>query len=471
VLDIDLGVSNIKYKLRTKLSLSYLLITLICVASISIFANIFLEKQFREYVIKNQNVKNQEIMNMISNQYGQDNKWNYDYISNIGMNALESGIIIKVKDSKGKIIWDATKHNTGLCNQMIEQMAQNMNSRYSNWQGKYTETKYPIVQVFKQIGTLEIGYYGPFYFDDNDLKFINNLNWFLIAIAVFAFVISLFFGTLMAKRISNPISRVIKSAELIAKGYYGDCIPEKSNTREIHDLTETINNLAETFENQDKLRKRLTSDVAHELRTPLTTLQSHMEAMIDGVWEPNIERIKSCHEEILRINRMVGDLENLEKIESDNIVLDKTEFDIAELTRNIITNFESDFVKKNIKIMYESEEQLIMADKDKISQVIVNLLSNSLKYTEKGGKVKVYISGDKDKVQLIVKDTGIGIPKEDLQYIFERFYRADKSRNRLTGGSGIGLAITKAMVEAHNGSIEVQSKLNEGTEFTIKMDK
>jgi len=466
-----LGVSDIKYKLRTKLSLSYLLITLFCVGAISIFANIFLEKQFREYVIKNQDSKNKEILNMITNEYFKNGKWNYDDISSIGMNALEGGVIIKVKDVQSKTIWDATVHNSGLCNQMITHMSQNMNSRYGDFEGKYTETTYPIMNILKQVGTLQIGYYGPFYFDDNDLRFINTLNYFLIGIALFSFVISLLLGTIMSRRLSSPISRVISSSKMISNGYFEDRITQKSNIIEIHDLISTINNLAETFKNQDKLRKRLTSDMAHELRTPLTTLQSHFEAMIDGVWEPNVERIKSCHEEILRINRMVGDLENLAKIESENIVLDKTEFDLSELTQKIIMNFESDFAKKNIEIIYKGKEQFINADKDKISQVLINLLSNVLKYTGEGGRVNVTISGIKNKVKITVKDTGEGISEEDLPYIFERFYRVDKSRNRLTGGSGIGLTIVKAIVDAHNGSIKVNSKIGEGTEFIVELLK
>jgi len=258
---------------------------------------------------------------------------------------------------------------------------------------------------------------------------------------------------------------------MISRGYYGSRIEEKSGTKEIAQLTETINNLAETLENQENLRKRLTADVAHELRTPLATLQSHIEAMIDGIWEPDAERLKSCHEEIMRISRLVGDLEKLAKYESENLVLIKTDFDISELIRHIMKNFENNFANKGIEIKFTGRKEVVTADRDKISQVIVNLLSNALKYTQNAGTVQVTVNGTHDAVEIKVKDTGIGIPPEDLPHIFERFYRADKSRNRLTGGAGIGLTITKAIIDAHGGSINVTSRVGEGTEFIVSLPK
>ncbi|RJR06287.1 HAMP domain-containing protein [Candidatus Parcubacteria bacterium] len=460
-----------KFSLRTKLSLSYVFVALVCVFLISVLTNVFLEKHFKEYVIQNQERKNKEVVSLISQQYKPDGKWDIEVIENIGINALEQGMIIRVVDSSDKVIWDATVHNNGLCQQMIAHMAYNMSSRYPNWRGGYIENKYPITYNLGEVGRVEVGYYGPYYFNDNDLAFITTLNKLLISVGVFSLFLSLLIGALMARRLSTPISRVISTARMISKGYFGDRTMEKSSTREISQLTETINNLAETMEKQEVLRKRLTADVAHELRTPLATLQSHMEAMIDGIWKPDTERLKSCHEEIMRIKRMVGDLEKLAKYESENLILNKTNFDISELIQHIIQNFETDFMNKNIDIRFFGEEEVVFADKDKISQVMINLLSNALKYTPQGGAVEVVVKGVEDITEINVKDTGNGIPPEDLPHIFERFYRADKSRNRLTGGAGIGLTITKAIVEAHKGKIQVQSRLNEGTEFIVLLPK
>jgi len=461
----------LKFSLRTKLSLSYIAVALIMIFLISIFTNFLLESQFKNYIIKQQNQKNNEIVTLITQQYKEDNGWNREVIENIGLNALEQGMIIKVKDKADNVIWDATLHNNGLCIQMMSHMEQNMNSRYPNFNGGYVENKYPAMKDSKSIGSIEIGYYGPFYFTDNDLSFINTLNRALLAVGVFSLILALLLGAIMAKRLSKPISRVITTAEQISKGFFGGRILEKSNTKEILQLTGAINNLAETLEKQETLRKRMTADVAHELRTPLTTLQSHMEALIDGIWKPDIERFKSCHEEIMRITRMVGDLERLARLENENVILDKSEFNISELTKRVTQNFEADFNNKSIEVNVIGEDEMIFADKDKISQVLINLFSNALKYTEQGGKLDITVNGTDGAVEIKVKDTGQGISPEDLPYIFERFYRADKSRNRMTGGAGIGLAITRAIVDAHKGSITVHSEINKGTVFIITLPR
>lgn len=461
-----------KYSLRTKLSLSYVTVVLISVLLISVITNLLLDKHFKDYIIENQERKNKEIVSQINQQYKTGGKWDTEAIGDICINALEQGMIIRITDSSGKIIWDAKLHDNAQCEQMLAHMAQNMSSRYPNWEGKYVEDTYPVTNKLSEVGKVVIGYYGPYYFNDSDLEFINTINRSLIGVGAFSLILSFLFGSVMAKRLSMPISRVITTAQMISKGYFDDRIIEPSSTKEIAQLTETINNLAETLENQEVLRKRLTADVAHELRTPLATLQSHMEAMIDGIWKPDTERLKSCHEEIMRINRMVGDLEKLAKYESENLILTKTSFDILELIRHIIQNFENDFANKNIDIRFIGENEMtVFADKDKISQVIINLLSNAQKYTPQGGIVEVAIKGTYDVIEISIKDTGYGIPSEDIPHIFERFYRADKSRNRLTGGAGIGLTITKAIVEAHEGKIQVKSKINEGTQFIISLPK
>ena len=215
----------------------------------------------------------------------------------------------------------------------------------------------------------------------------------------------------------------------------------------------------------------MAADVAHELRTPLANLQSSMEAMIDGIWEPNGERLESCHEEIIRINRLVGDLEKLERFEAENATLSISEFDISELIQHILSNFETEFQKNRIQFQFSGKSEIINADRDKISQVVVNLISNALKYTLAGGHIEIEVTGTETAIELVVKDSGKGIPPEDIPYIFERFYRADQSRNRLTGGSGLGLTITKAIVESHKGKISVSSEIDKGTTFTVYLPK
>ncbi len=460
------------YSLKAKLSFSYLLVVILSMLFLSIITNIFLEKHFQKYVKQNQEQKNREIVNVINQHYRDNGQWNIDVMETIGVSALENGLIIKIKDVSGKIIWDATAHNNGMCQRIIEHMAQNSGRRYPYIKGDYTKIPYLVKYQERVVGEVQIGSYGPFYLNDNDLAFINTLNKLLIGVGFLAAVFALVIGGIMAKRLSAPISRVGGAAQMIAKGYFAERITEKSNTKEINQLIITINELAQTLAKQEELRKRLTADVAHELRTPAATLQSHLEAMIDGIWEATPQRLQSCHEEIIRINKMIGDLKKLAQYERDSLVLNKEEFDFFELIKRIINNFEREFLNKKISLELIGQEEMIYGDKDKLSQVIINLLSNALKYTSSAGKVEVSISSSQDKtLQIAIKDNGQGISPEDLPYIFERFYRADKSRNRATGGSGIGLTIVKTIVEAHQGRIEVQSDLQEGSCFIVSLPK
>ena len=454
--------------LKRKLSFSYILVALICVVLISILANFFLEKQFKNYVIQTHEHTSQNIINSLVQQYSSYG-WNKDVIETTGINALENEIILTVKDLSGKTIWNATSYNNGMCQAMLDHMSKNMMKLYPNWKGSYKQDEYPLMKNSQKIGTAIIGYYGPFYYSDRDLMFLSTLNRILISVGIISLCLALILGVIISGSLSRPILRVIESAEEISKGDYSTRINENSNIIEINNLTSTINNLAETLQNQENLRKRLTADVSHELRTPLTTLQSHMEAILDGIWEPTQDRINSCHGEIMRINRMVNDLEKLAEYEGENLILNKSEFNISEVVKNIMLNFENEYVSKEIDFIFNSRDIFICADKDKISQIIINLISNALKYTRQGGKVLIQVDNKNEYLELIVQDNGQGIPKEDLPYIFERFYRADKSRNRLTGGAGIGLTITKSLVEAHKGKITVESELNKGTTFKVSI--
>lgn len=457
-----------KYSLRAKLTFSYIFIILLLVSLIFFFTNVVLEKYFQNYIITQQEERNKEVVALINQQY-RDGIWNRDVIEDIGIYALENGLIVRVKDLKGNVIWDATVHNNGLCTQMLAHMAKNMESRYRNFDGEYVENPYPLYKEDREFGVVEIGYYGPFYFNDSDLDFINSLNKVLIGIGVLSVFFAVIFGTIMARRLSQPISRVIRATQIITKGDYRYRIAEESTTKEIGEMTSAINNLAETLEKQEALRKRMSLDVAHEFRTPIATLQSHLEAMIDGIWKPDVMRLKSCHEEVLRIGRMVRDIEQLAKFEGKNLILNKEPVDLSELIQTIVRNFESDFKNKGVELKITNNKCIVSVDRDKISQVIINLLSNALKYTSDGGIVEIKVMESDKDVAVIVRDNGSGIEEEDLPYIFERFYRADRSRNRNTGGSGIGLTIVKSLVEAHKGKIEVKSEPGKGTEFTVTL--
>lgn len=455
--------------LRFKLTASYLLVTFLTFILIGIFANSLLENQFEKYVVSNLNRKNTEIVATLKDRYtAWGKRWDVSGIENIGMSALGDGLIVRVSDAENKVVWDAMKHNSGMCAELLQRMAENMKSRSSGFHGGYTEKNFIITEHGKTVGQIAIGYYGPYFYTENDIAFLNTLNKMLIVAAAIAGILAFGLGTYMAGRLSTPISKAIRAAEQISEGNFQDRIAEKSTTTEIVELTQTINRLADTLGKQEQLRKRMTADVAHELRTPIANLQSHLEAMIDGIWKPDTERLSSCHDEAVRLAKIVGDLETLARYDGENMTLHKVYFELSALVRKISLGFQKQFQEKQIEFHLLESEQFLTADQDKVTQVLVNLISNALKYTTEGGKVEVKVEGDASAVRVRIKDSGIGIAEEDLPYIFERFYRADQSRSRATGGSGIGLAIAKSLTEAHGGRLLVTSVLGEGSEFVVE---
>lgn len=460
------------HSLRYKITMSFFLITITTFVLMGFLINSISEKQFKKYIIDDIEQKKELIVESLKNQYiSKGNTWDINAIENIGVSSLSSGLILRVKDPEGSVLWDAMTHNKGMCFEIIERMSKNMKSQYTGFKGGYTESNYNIIQDNKLIGTVAVGYYGPYYFTENDLAFLNTLNKLLILTTIVTGLFSVMLGLYTAKRISGPISRVIKKSEQISEGNYDGRIIEKSNTKEIIELTESINMLAEHLGRHESLRKQLTADVAHELRTPIANLQGHLEAMIDGIWPTDLNRLKSCHEETIRLTRIVNDLKSLARYEHESMTLNLELTNVYDCVMKTLNSFENEFRNKNIELITNISELSINADKDKLTQIMINLMSNAIKYTPEGGIIKVDVTENQDQVIMSVSDNGIGISEEDLPYIFERFYRVDKSRSRETGGSGIGLAIVKSLVEAHGGTVNVKSCYRSGSIFTIKLPK
>lgn len=240
-------------------------------------------------------------------------------------------------------------------------------------------------------------------------------------------------------------------------------------TQELVELSSAVNHMAESLERQETLRRRLTSDVAHELRTPVANVSLNLEMMLDEVWEPTKDRLQSCYEELGRISGIISDLEKLRQMETENMNLELEPVNLLELAQAVETAFEPDLKKKKLTCEVSEEAAAVMGDQRRLHQVIFNLVSNAVKYSTEGGTIQIRVKQEKHKAVLIVEDQGIGMAEEELPLIFERFYRTDLSRSRKTGGAGIGLAIVKAIVQAHQGTVTVTSKVGCGSRFTVTL--
>lgn len=461
-----------KISLKLKLTISYILLSLLLVGSLLIASNYFLEKRFQSYIIENQEKENKRIVELVADEFGENGTVpSSETLEKIGENALADGIILMVNNLESQELFCMSTLDSQVCDDMIQSMSDHMVSIYPNFNGEYTQKEYEIINNGVKVGTATLGYYGPFFYNDQDVQFLKILNKIFLFVSILSLIVAALLGYFMANRISRPIKKVIDKTKQIEKGNYKDRLEVSSRTKEINQLVNSMNSLAYTLNKQQESKKRMAGDYAHEFRTPLATLQLSLEAMIDGIWEPTTERLENCREEILRLARMISDIDKITEIENDILVLNKTQFDLADTVEKVILNFMPEMQAKNLSLETDLKKSFVYADKDKIIQVIINLLSNAIKYTDKNGKIKLTVKKHNNSSVLIVSDTGIGIAEEDLKNIFEYFYRTDKSRNRKTGGSGIGLAVVKAIVDAHEGTIETKSEPGHGSEFKVYLPK
>ncbi|KPU27300.1 histidine kinase [Caloranaerobacter sp. TR13] len=464
-------------KLRTRLILIILGATFLSIILVSIITNITLFRKFDIYMKDELTNRVNEIIGLIKYTYSIDNKWTEKNLNNISKSPLINGFDIVIKDLDGNIIFTHYMESDmfEMHNEMMGKMGYDMMRKMDRFMmggpmrtRNYVTKKYKIEVNGKDVAIAEIGYYGPFLVSKRELEFARGINNSIIYAAVISLFIAFILGIYSSKIISKPILKITRAANDIRRGNLDTKVLISNNITELQELSKSINHLAESLKEQESLRKRLTADISHELRTPLTILQSHIEAISDGIWEPTQERLNICKSEVVRLIKLVEQLKYLTDIEKHRITLEIKKINLSKLLNEIIESYKYQFQNKNIKLnSFVKENVFINADKDKVSQIIINILSNALKFTNPEGQVYVALEENEEKVSIIIKDTGIGIPKKDIPYIFERFYRSDKSRSRKTGGTGIGLTIAKTLVEAHNGRIEVESELGKGSKFTV----
>jgi heavy metal sensor kinase len=461
-----------KYSLKTQLSLNIALVALLTVALISVVSNIFIRRQFENYITERHRQRTQAILTDLERQYDAAARaWDGEFLHAIGMQALYDGYIVKIYNPRKETLWDAEAHDMTACAQMMEEISQKMRDRLPGGAGKFTTRDYDLTRDGQVIATVGISYFSPYFYSDDDFRFLDSLNVILVGSGVLSLLLAAAVGWFLARRLSDPIRKTAGVAKRMSGGDYGARMEEKTDTLELDELMRSVNQLALSLNRQEKLRKQLTADVAHELRTPLTNVATHIEAMLEGVWEPTCQRLASCHEEIRRIGKLVRDLENLARVESENFKLDKTQVDLLELAEKTLGYFEADIAARKLNVSVEGSRPKVWIDRNRFQQVLTNLFSNAVKYTPPHGALRVALSDAGGSVLLVVEDNGIGISENELPFIFERFYRADKSRTRSSGGSGIGLAVVKSIVTAHGGKVEVESRLNEGSRFRVTLPK
>lgn len=302
-------------------------------------------------------------------------------------------------------------------------------------------------------------------------SFLRAMNTALAVAAGAAFLAAVAISIFVTRRIVAPIQAMTRASARIADGGYGERVPVASQD-ELGQLATQFNRMAGALAQTEQIRRDLIADVAHELRTPLASLAGYMEGLLDGVIPAEPETFYRLHREAARLQRLVDDLQELSRAEAGQVPMHLAPLQVGHVVEAVAGRFRAQFSDKGVALVVDVAPHvpMIMADPDRIGQVLTNLIGNALQYTLPGGRVDVRARLRGGAVEISISDTGIGIVAEHVPRIFERFYRVDSSRARASGGSGIGLTIARHLIEAHGGSIRAESAgSGKGSTFTITL--
>lgn len=346
----------------------------------------------------------------------------------------------------------------------------------------------PVVAAGQQVGTILVGSMVEPALNPLDQDFLRSVNLAVLLSAIAVGVVALGLGSLFLLHITAPVRDLTQAAEAIAAGDLKQRVAVRTDD-EIGRLARAFNTMTDSLDRAESLRRHMVADIAHELRTPLSLVRGSLEAILDGMYELNLENVESVHEETLVLSRLVDDLRDLALAEAGQLYLERELVDVAELALRAAESFRARAAGQEVSLATNLSPELppVYGDAQRLSQVLMNLLSNALRYTPAGGRVTVIarlVSAEEQRSEgagekkgrssaslllISVADSGQGIPAQDLLYVFDRFYRADKSRARASGGSGLGLAIARQIVEAHGGRIWAESQVGAGSTFSFTL--
>jgi signal transduction histidine kinase len=300
--------------------------------------------------------------------------------------------------------------------------------------------------------------------------FLQGLHAGIILAAGVTALLAIIIGFFLLRQITSPLRDLKKAAQSIAGGEFQYQIPIRGND-EISEVAQSFNTMANELNRQEDQRRQMMADISHELRTPLTVLLGQVSALIDGVIPLTVDQLEPLEREVLLLTRLVGDLRDLALADAGQFKLEYQATDLSELLRNVSASFEPSLLEADLHYKPEIPADLPMLDldSDRFRQVLHNLLQNALRHTPAGGTITLSARQTDAAIRITIQDSGAGIPPEDLPHIFDRFYRGDNNRFRQYHGSGLGLSISRTIIEAHHGCIKAESHPGQGTTFIIDL--
>ena len=452
-----------------RLLLGFTLVIVVAIGTVSFFVSRAAKSEVNEYRQRTEEIRSARIEHMVSTYYSEKGGWTdvQPFIEQIG--TLYGQRIVLV-DENNVVVADS--------NQVIVGMHPN-----PHWPGMRLsdetsspmqfphEHPFPTSSENGSVGTL---YVNPESAPEVGIASIeslsNSINGFLIWGGLLALGVAMLFTFVLSRRMSDPIRALTSAARQLGQGDYSQRVEFHTKAKdEVGELARTFNSMADDLTRAEQLRRNMVADAAHELRTPLSNICGYLEAIRDGLIQPDASTLDSIYEEALLLSRLVEDLQELSIADAGQLQLDRQPEDIAASVRNAVSATQPQADAKGVSLTLDLPAVLPYCNMDyhRIGQVLRNLLDNALTYTPRGGNITISARESDDVVEVAVSDTGEGIPADDLPNIFERFYRVDKSRARATGGSGLGLTIAKRLIEAHGGKIKVQSEPGKGSRFAF----
>jgi signal transduction histidine kinase len=439
------------HSLRFRLLLVMIIVMMVAVGTVALFASRTTTAEFQRYMEHGGMLRHRRFEVMLAMYYNQNRSWAgvQPLVEQMGQ---ISGERIILTDGKNRVVADSSRKLVG---QAVGQ----------DWAGPAALITYrgtPVGAIYAD----PLGQSA----DPQREAFLASVNRALLLASVLAGLAAVLLTLGLSRRILGPVEALTAAARRMEKGDLSQRVEVQSRD-EVGELARAFNAMADGLAHLEQLRRNMVTDVAHELRTPLSNIRGYLEALQDGLTNPSPALIDSLYEEAMLLNRLVDDLQELALAEAGQLKLVCQTVDLAEVAEQAMSLFQSRAAAKGLTVRADLPADLpaVDADPDRVGQILRNLLINALTYTPPGGEITVLARAVDSEVEVCVRDTGIGIASEHLPYVFERFYRADKSRTRTTGGAGLGLAIVKQLVEAHGGRVWVESEIEEGTTFTFTL--
>ncbi|MEO1644752.1 MAG: ATP-binding protein [Chloroflexota bacterium] len=322
------------------------------------------------------------------------------------------------------------------------------------------------------VGTLFVDPVSDYELALAEEAFFETVNWTLVITAVVAGIAAISLTVILSRRILHPVAALTLAARRMENGDLEQRVKVNA-TGEIGELAQAFNAMAEALNRNEGLRRNMVTDIAHELRTPLTNIRGYLEAIQDGMLQPNPETVDMLHEEAVMLNRLIQDLQELALAEAGALYIETQDVSLDAVIEQVIVASQASANNKQINLTTELPDTMpsVLGDQRRIGQVLRNLINNAITHTPPEGDVRVTTDVYPNEIAVTVTNTGEGIAPEHLPYLFERFYRVDPSRNRATGGAGLGLAIVKNLVEAQGGRVNVNSEQGKGATFSFTIPR